>query len=194
MNNMYKTTDYSKDISPQNKYSTPPQQEPAGRLVLKTKITVKKFANEEDRQNNRPYEVQVEEGNLGLNEGIQAALNLMIGAGGNAWTNALSTIGVGDSTTTASAADVGLIAATGPTSQEHHVMDATTYPSRSSQTISFKSTFGSTEANFAWNEFTVVSATYDGNPTGANLIRKVSQQGTKVSGQSWEVTIAITMS
>jgi hypothetical protein len=127
------------------------------------------------------------EGNLLLNEGIQAMLDLLIGAGSpTAYNNANAQIGVGDSNTAEAAAQVDLQASTNKTWK---AMEAT-YPSRSNQTVTFRSVFASADANYAWNEFSV----RNGATADKNLNRKVSAQGTKASGQTWTVDVAITVS
>lgn len=127
------------------------------------------------------------DGNLLLNEGIALLLDLLIGAGGTAYNNANSYIGVGDSSTAESASQTGLQAASNKT---YKAMQAT-YPSRASQTVTWRSVFASADANYAWNEFTIVNASSD---TGTNLNRKVSSQGTKASGQTWTVDVTVTIS
>lgn len=127
------------------------------------------------------------DGNLLLNEGIALLLDLLIGAGGTAYNNANSYIGVGDSSTAESASQTGLQAASNKT---YKAMQAT-YPSRSAQTVTWRSVFASADANYAWQEFTIVNASSD---TGTNLNRKVSSQGTKASGQTWTVDVTITIS
>jgi hypothetical protein len=66
-------------------------------------------------------------------------------------------------------------------------MDATYPTSGTSQQIVFRATFIGTDANYAWQEFLV-----DNGTTALN--RKVSNQGTKVSGQTWTITVTITLS
>lgn len=167
------------------KYATP--EERLGRLALKTKIIVRKFANEEALKKNEPYEVKETEGNIGLNEGIGELWDLACGLGTPIKYDATSArLAVSDNTAAELATQIGLQGATGANAS----MDSG-YPSRSTQTLSLRSTYGGTVANWPWNEFTVVNATAD---TGKNLIRKVSLQGTKTSGQTWELTIQITMS
>ena len=51
--------------------------------------------------------------------------------------------------------------------------------------------FGSGDANYSWQEFSVANAS---SGTGTNLNRKVSNQGTKASGQTWTLDLAITLS
>jgi hypothetical protein len=69
-------------------------------------------------------------------------------------------------------------------------MDAT-YPQRSGQTAEWRATFGSSEANYAWEEYTVVNASDD---SGVNLNRKIASKGTKSSGETWVLSLQITFS
>jgi hypothetical protein len=161
--------------------------ERVGRLHLKTKVIVRKFADEEAHKKDEPYEVKQDEGNLGLNEGIAELWDLACGLGSpTQYSNANAQTGVGDSSTAEAATQTDLQAATNKT---YKGMD-TGYPSRSNQTVSFRSTYGSADANYAWAEFIV----RNGATALKDLIRKVSAQGTKTSGQTWELTIQITMS
>ena len=157
-----------------------------GRLQLATKFRIRKFENDAAYQQDKPYEVNEFEKNVGLNGGIGEAIDLICGIGGTAYSNANARSGVGTSTTAAVATQAGLLATA--TDQATATMDAT-YPSRSAQTVSFRTTFGGAVANFAWNEFVIDNST----ATDA-LIRKVSTQGTKTSGQTWELTTQITVS
>ena len=128
------------------------------------------------------------EGNLLLNEGIAVVLDLACAlASPTAFSNAAAYLGVGDSATAAAATQTGLQAAT---NKAYVAMEAA-YPSRSNQTISFRSVFGSAVGNFAWAEFTVANGSSD---SAANLNRVVSAQGTKASGQTWTLTLTITLS
>lgn len=126
--------------------------------------------------------------NLLLNGGINSAIwPALAGGSYRAFSNANARIGVGDSTTAASASQTGLQAASNKTYQ---AMDAS-YPTYgTSQQIVFRATFGGSSANYAWQEFVVD----DSNSTPLALNRLVSSQGTKTSGQSWQVTLTITLS
>lgn len=157
------------------------------RSRYKTKWTIQKFKNDEDYILNLPYATAEIDGNLMLNEGIQLHIDLLIGAGGTVFSNANAYIGVGDSTTAEAATQTALQAAT----NKLYKAMSSTYPQRSSQTVTFRSAFGSSEANFAWNEFSVANGNSD---SATNLNRKVSAQGTKTSGQTWTVDLAITFS
>lgn len=128
------------------------------------------------------------EGNLLLNEGINELWTLVAGGGGTAFSNANAYLAVGDSTTSESASQTDLQAAS---NKLYKAMDVS-YPTYgTSQQIVFRSTFGSSDANFSWQEFSVANGS---SGTAKNLNRKVSNQGTKLSGQSWQLTLTITLS
>lgn len=149
---------------------------------------IRKFKNDRDFKENKPYEVRTFRGNLLLNEGINELWTILCSAGGTKWDNANAYLGVGDSNAAENASQTGLQAAT---NKLYKAMDAT-YPTYgSNQKATWKATFGSDDANFAWNEFTVSNSNSD---TGKNLNRKVSAQGTKQSGQTWELSLQITLS
>jgi hypothetical protein len=67
-------------------------------------------------------------------------------------------------------------------------MDAT-FPSRSSQVMTWKATFASSEANFAWNE----AALFNAASNGTMLCRIAQSMGTKVAGSSWTLSYTITI-
>jgi len=157
-------------------------------MSYRTKWTVKKYADEQAVLEDSPYYVSSFDGNLLLNEGIAEALDIVAGLGApTTFNNTNANIGVGDSATAEAATQTGLQAAT---NKLYKAMQAT-YPSRSAQTLTFRSQFGSSEANFAWNEFTIANGTSD---SAKNLNRKVSAQGTKTSGQTWTVDCTVTLS
>jgi hypothetical protein len=131
-----------------------------------------------------PYEIKHIPGNLALNEGITAVANLITGAAETAFSNAAAYLGVGDSTDVAVATQTGLQAAT---NKLYKVMDAT-YPQISSQTIIWRSTFTTAEANFDWREVTVANGNSD---SADNLNRKVSTIGTKTSSMEWTLELRI---
>lgn len=147
--------------------------------------TVEKWNDSADYEAGKaPDEVQQEEGNILLNEGITALLTLLTGGAATAFNAANARIGVGDSTVASAATQTALQGA----NQLYKAMDSG-YPAISGQTVSFKSTFGDTEANFAWQEWSV-----DNGATAAiNLNRKVVNLGTKTSG-TWSLTVSITIS
>jgi len=155
------------------------------RLERSSKWQIEKYW-EDDQQT--PFEVVEWGGNLGLDEGIDEAWDLICGTGTPvAYSNANARLGVGDSTTAASSTQTALQA---PTNKLLKAMLAG-YPTTTSQQAVFKSSFASAEANFAWQEFTVVNSSVEG---GKNLLRKISNQGTKTAGQVWTLQISVTMS
>jgi hypothetical protein len=144
-----------------------------------------------------PEECTEIKGNLLLNEGIQRLEDLTMIAtvtnnqtAGNPWANANAQLGVGDSSTAEAATQTELQAAT---NRFYKAMNAT-YPSRSSQTVSFQSDFTTGEANYAWNEWTVATGSSGSPPSGTiNLNRKVASLGTKASG-TWTLTAQVAFS
>jgi hypothetical protein len=146
---------------------------------------VDKFKEDYLTGGEKPYETIKGKGNLLVNSGIQLLEDLLIGAAGTSFSNSNARLGVGDSSTAAAAGQTDLQAAT---NKFRKVMDAT-YPSRTSQTLSFRSTFDTGEANFAWAEWGIFNAA----SAGTMLNRKVESLGTKSSG-SWQLTVAITIS
>jgi len=69
----------------------------------------------------------------------------------------------------------------------YKAMEAT-YPSRAAQTLTFRSAFTSTEANFAWRE----ASLDNGNTANKNLNRKISSLGTKTTG-TWTLELTLTI-
>lgn len=94
-------------------------------------------------------------------------------------------LGVGDSNTAFSAAQTDLQAAT---NKLRKAMEAS-YPTRSSGALTFRSLFGTSEGNFAWQEWAVFNA----SSSGTMFSRKVESLGTKTNTQSWQLTATITV-
>ena len=148
----------------------------------KTVWKIKKYKNEEDFKNDKPFEEKIIKGNILLNDGIGLLWDLAIGNGGTAFDNTNARIGVGDGTTAEDATQTGLVG----TNKAYQSMYSG-YPSRSGTSVTWKVVFDGSTANFDWNEFVV-----DNGTTALN--RKVSSQGTKASGQTWTVEVTITLS
>ena len=155
-----------------------------GGVLLKTKIIVRKFQDGRMLALDIPYEVSEGLGNIGLNEGIQLLLDI---AGRGIYTSSFHSgvahLGVGTFSGAPAAADAGLASGIA-----YRGMD-TGYPTRSGQAIAWRATFTGAEANDLWNEFTAANASGDG---AINLFHARSVQGTKTSGQSWELTAEVT--
>lgn len=107
-----------------------------------------------------------------------------VAAASTPFNNANSYIGVGDSTTAFAAGQTDLVAAT---NKMRKAMDAT-YPSGASNVITFRSTFATGDANWAWQEWGVFNA----SSAGTMLSRKVESLGTKTSAQTWQFTVTLT--
>lgn len=144
--------------------------------------TLEKFIATNFAEGMPPYSSEIIDGNLLLDDGITEFLTLMVGSG-MAFDHTNARIGVGDSSTAADSAQTGLIAAT----NKAYVGMDDNFPSITNQTISFKATFGTSDANFAWNEWCIDNGT-------TTLNRKVEARGTKTSNDIWSLTGSITIS
>lgn len=138
-----------------------------------------------------PLEVIEGEGNLLVYGGASALWERLIGTSVTAFDNTNAHLGVGDSSTAAAATQTDLQAAT---NKLRKAMDAT-YPQHTDGTgaagnaqIVYKSTFGSSDANFAWAEW----ATFNASSAGRMLNRKVEALGTKTTG-TWVLTVTLTL-
>lgn len=137
------------------------------------------------------YEVVDRDGNLLMYGGASALWERLIGTGVTAYDNSNAFLGVGDSSTAAAATQTDLQAAS---NKLRKAMDST-YPQHSDGTSSgnasivFKSTFGTSDANFAWNEWGLFNA----SSSGRMLNRKAESHGTKSSGDSWVLTVTLTL-
>ena len=96
-----------------------------------------------------------------------------------------SHLGVGDSSTAFSSAHTDLQAAS---NKLRKAMESG-YPTRSSGALTFRSLFGTSDANSAWNEWAVFNA----SSGGTMFSRKVESLGTKSGSQSWQLTATITI-
>ena len=127
-------------------------------------------------------------GNVGLNEGLQTLIDAICSIGTTTkWDAANARLGVGDSNAAPAPTQTGLQAAV---NKAYKGMDSG-YPQRSGQIAIWRSTFIDGEAQYAWEEYTVVNAA---NDTGSNLNRATSSKGTKVAGESWTLELRITFS
>lgn len=116
----------------------------------------------------------------GRNHMVQAT----VGAAVTAFNNANSYIGVGDSTTAHAVGQTDLVAAT---NKMRKAMDST-YPSGGTNVLTFRSTFATGDANWAWQEWGVFNA----SSAGTMLNRKVESLGTKTNTQTWQFTVTLT--
>lgn len=154
--------------------------------LSKYRQDIEPYRGREDEfyQLSKPYEVIEGEGNCLLNSGIDEIWDLVTGASANHYDNTNAQIGVGDSNTAADPTQTDLQAATNKT---YKGMEAG-YPTSTSQKVTFKASFGSTEANYAWEEWVVKHST-----SAICLNRKVESLGTKSTG-TWTLEVEISLS
>lgn len=114
--------------------------------------------------------------------GINHIAEALVGKG--VWFNGANAhIGVGDGTTPFAISQTNLIGS----SKLRKGMDPD-YPIVAAPTLTFKSTFAKSEANFAWNEWGIFNAATG----GVMLNRVVESNGTKQPNQTWIMEVAIT--
>lgn len=145
----------------------------------------------------KPIDVVKGEGNLLTTAGLTRLTALLTATGSTqALTNTSARIGVGNSSTAANVADTDLGASSGSSNRYFQPMDAT-YPSVSAGVVTLKSTFGTSDGNFAWEEWGIDIGTptvAGGTTVGACLLNhKIASLGTKSSG-SWAFTVTVTFS
>lgn len=170
-------------------------------LVHKTTWAVTRFANAEDAKAGKVYTEQEAEAlfgckqntaienNILVNTGINEAWKLICGGTATAFNNTNAYLGVGDDSTAEAAGQTDLNP-TVPGNKLRVGMD-TSYPTYgTSQQATWRATFDGTSANWSWQEFAVFNA----STSGIMLNRKCSDQGTKTSGQTWQLTLTITLS
>ena len=63
------------------------------------------------------------------------------------------------------------------------------FPTRDGNQLTFRSTFGIDDANFAWEEWGVFNA----ENLGTMLNRAIESLGTKPNNQSWQFTVTLTI-
>jgi hypothetical protein len=123
--------------------------------------------------------------NLVVNVGGALMLDKLIGGAGTVFSNANAHIGIGDSATAPAVGQTDLVAAT---NKLRKAMDAT-FPSRSGQVMTFKSTFGTGDANYLWNEIALFNAAAAGDMFSRSL---VTSPFTKTSALSIVATYTLT--
>lgn len=149
----------------------------------------------------KPYSVTEDtDCNLIVHAGWAALLGGIAGTSiGTKFSGSAGRIGVGTSSTAATAADVQLGGDTGGSSTTSYYQLVSGAPvittSVAPATLVFTATFGSGNANYAWNEFGIDNGTASSvttTSTGYVFINHgISAQGTKASGQTWNITATL---
>lgn len=140
-----------------------------------------------------PYEILHESGNMLVYGGSSALWEYLIdGAGATTpFNNTNAFLGVGNGNTPALATHTDLQGV----STHREAMDAT-FPTHTDGTgtsanaqCTWKSTYETGDANFAWLEWGIFNA----STAGRMLNRKVTSLGTKTSADTWSLTVTITL-
>lgn len=135
-----------------------------------------------------PYEVVTETQNIILDTGANEMLQLITGTGGTPYSAANTYLYVGSDNSPENAAQTGVLA-TG-SNRAYAALDSG-FPTVNGRQMIFQATFGNNDANFAWNEASIV------NGTGVNAVamnRKVPTPsfGTKTQG-TWSLKITVSL-
>lgn len=166
---------------------------------IKVKARVDKYAGQvsydEIRAGVQPYESIEHSGNLLMRGGASLLWEYLKGSGSTASTaakkyfNATAALGVGNSTAAAAATQTALQG--GSQSLKALTGGFPTHTTGSTAAtvadIVYKSTWGTGEGNFAWQEFGLFNKATTGNRRMFN--RKVQSFGTKTTAASWTLTV-----
>lgn len=133
-----------------------------------------------------PDEVVCDTQNIILDAGANEMLKLISGTGGTPFDATNGYIMVGTDTSPENASQVGVLA-TGSNRATAKIDSG--YPSVTGRQVTYRASFGDNEANFAWNEASIMN----GNGTNAiSMNRKVSALGTKTTG-TWTIQITVSL-
>lgn len=154
-----------------------------GVAVLEGRGRVEKFHGD-IQPGATPYEIVESPPNLFLTAGITALWNLVAGLGGTAF-GSTAYLGVGDSTTAATAAQTDLQAAT---NKVRFAVAAA--PTVSTNQCTWSGTANTSTGNYAWQEAGVFTA----SSGGTMLNRLVTSFGTKTSSASWTLSLTLSIS
>jgi hypothetical protein len=148
----------------------------------------------------KPFETLEIDGNMLLNDGINAILlPAIIGSAITAINTTNGCIGVGDSTTVAAASQTALQAGT----NHLWVIVTSTAGTGTSQQLVLAATFSTAQANWVWNEIMSGATTTPGSlpanattpPATAHVLNRLVQaMGTKVATATWTANLTITFS
>lgn len=142
-----------------------------------------------------------EPGNLLVTAGLNLLTELLEGGGGTPFSHSDAIVGVGTSTTPAAIGDTALGADN--SSNAYYQQADASYPQQSAGVITTNCTIGSSNANFAWQEWCLSTGSGGITPgdhlsavaTSVTMLNhKVASLGTKVSGASWVFAATVTIS
>lgn len=148
-----------------------------------TVLTIDKYADAEAYARGERYERHEHEGNLITSGGVQILWQLFSGESATAYSHDNAYVGVGDSTTASTSGMTDLQASSNKLRRAVQVGS----PGRSLNFITYQAVFSGSDANFAWNEFSV----FNDPSAGVMFNRAVSSGGTKTLGQVWVAAVTI---
>lgn len=119
------------------------------------------------------------------NAGRDAIASAIVADSFTAFSNANAHIGSGDSNTAFAASQTDLQASS---NKLRKAMEAT-YPQRTDNVLTFRSLFGTSDANWDWEEWGI----FNDDTAGVMLTRKAESLGSKTSAQSWLLTTTLTV-
>ena len=143
----------------------------------------------------RPYDTSLDEDcNLVTDNGWNLIMKNLAGTAGTLFSATVGRIGTGNVNTAAAYTDTDLGAAAGAANRQYKLISgAPTVGTTHTQGLVFTATFGSGLGNYSWAEFGTDQGTADGTTVVSVFWNHgISNQGTKVSGQTWSVTETIT--
>lgn len=118
------------------------------------------------------------------NSGRDHIAKMVAGEVATPFDNGNSYIAVGDGNTAFNAAQTDLVG----TNKFRKAVDGT-YPQRTNNVITYRATYSTAQANFAWEEWGVSNDA----SAGVLLNRKAEALGTKNSNQTWQFTVELTV-
>ena len=170
-----------------------PKEENTEKLKLRSKLLQSPTLGIEDMRalGFDPYAVEQIPANTSLKLGRKQVCNLIAKASAyTKWSSSIAYLFVGTHSSTESYSQSKLFATVGTGSCARYSMDSG-YPTVSSNVITWRSTFTSLTANFAWKEYSLRNKNVQ--TTGIALNRLQSSKGTKVSGETWTLQLQITV-
>ena len=146
---------------------------------------IEKFWADDDTSRATPYEVVETDPNILTTNGVTNLWNLAAAIGSPvAWSNANAYIAVGSGTGAAAAGNTAL------TTESNRQPMVTGYPSVSSNTITYQSSFGTSVANVTWTELGVINASSSGTLLNRLFIASPGW-GTKTNSATWVCTMTV---
>jgi hypothetical protein len=172
-------------------YSTPPADAAQESQKFKILWTLEKWNKSEDHLAGMlPDETVYAPKNLLVTGGINMMLSLLTSIGNfTPYGSGTAQLRVGNGSTAAASGDTDLSGG----SLDVSAMDAG-FPTVSVTTATWRATYGSSQANFVWNEVAVQNQSGSVGSFTRILNHKVQNFGTKASGSTWTLTLTVTIS